>query len=315
MLPPLVSIILPVWNPKPLWLNAAIDSAFHEGRCRIELILVDDGSDQPPDVWLSAHNIERVHVTSIRHSGVSRARNVGLELCNGDFIRFLDADDVILRESTSALLDLGGGHADIVPYGSTILCNTQLTPIAPIRSRLNGCIHLQTALGHFHCTLPALLIPRKVISQSHKFDERMIVQGDWDFVLRLSESAEFRSTQHPVYLYRRHEQSLTASGERKREATESTVLIIKGYLKRHPELRGTRAERHVRAYAQFLISKFDNPGSSLRTSRFWRAVASDPIRGAIIACARTRAVMSRALKSELRALSLPSKGTPTKTSR
>jgi glycosyltransferase involved in cell wall biosynthesis len=295
MISPLVSIVLPVWNPKPEWINAAVESAFHESCCRIELVLVDDGSDEPPHVWLSPENLERTRVIRIPHMGVNHAQNVGIEHCRGDFIRFLGGDDVFLPDSTSDLIKVIGNDHSAVAYGSTILCDTNLNPYKTIRTRLNGRIHLQTALGRFESTIPALLIPHKVAKQIGGFDERFIVMGDWDFVLRLTEVAEFRGTQNPVYLYRRHEKSLTGRGDKRHEAIKSTIYTIRGYLNRHPELINTRSERLVRAHAQFLIAKFWNSGNLLRSTRFWKAATIDPARGTAIALTRIAAMCARAL--------------------
>jgi glycosyltransferase involved in cell wall biosynthesis len=292
---PLVSIILPVWNPRPDWLADAIDSAFHESRCRIEVILVDDGSKEPPEAWLSPRDVVRVKVVRVPHRGVGRARNIALQHCNGEFIRFLDGDDLYLPESTSLLIELAQGRSNIVTYGSTIVCNESLRPRGKVRSSLQGSIHVQIAQGRFECTIPALLIPRLVATQVG-FDERLIVQGDWDFVLRVGEVVDFTGTTHPIYLYRRNESSLSSGGSARREAVRSTVLIIKGYLARHPELRGTLAESKIRAYAQFLIAKLRNPQSPLRSRMFWRAVVADPLRGAVIAATRTAALGMRMVR-------------------
>jgi glycosyltransferase involved in cell wall biosynthesis len=292
---PLVSIVLPVWNPRPDWLAEAIDSAFHESRCQIEVILVDDGSNEPPKAWLSPQDAARVNVVRVPHHGVGRARNIALQHCNGEFIRFLDGDDLFLPESTSLLVDLTQGKSNIATYGATIVCNETLRPRGSVRSRLQGSIHIQTAQGYFNCTIPTILIPRHIAIEVG-FDERLIVQGDWDFVLRVSESVDFIGTRQPIYLYRRNESSLSSGGAARREAVRSTVVIVKGYLARHPELRGTLAESKIRAYAQFLIAKLRNPQFPMRSRTFWKAVAADPLRGAVIATTRTAVLGLRTIK-------------------
>jgi glycosyltransferase involved in cell wall biosynthesis len=293
----LVSIILPVWNPRSDWLAEAIASAFNESHCQIEIVLVDDGSDEPPDVWLSPQDAKRVHLIRTPHRGVNHAQNVALKHCRGEFVRFLGGDDVILPESTSKLLELTSGDHDVVSYGSTVICDPHLQPRGILRSRLHGHIHLQTALGYFTSTIAAMLIPRQVAIQVGGFNERLIVQGDWDFVLRLSEVTEFRGTPESVYLYRRHEKSLSSGRVARREAIRSTVRIIKGYLARHPELHGTRAERRLRAYAQFLIAKLENPQFPMRSRRFWKAAAVDPIRAGVVAGSRILAICLRRVKA------------------
>jgi glycosyltransferase involved in cell wall biosynthesis len=296
MVLPLVSIILPVWNPCPEWVNEAIDSAFNESGCRIELVLVDDGSDEPSDNWLLPRNAERIRIIRSLHHGVSYARNLGIKKCQGDFFRFLDADDLIFPESTSTLLNLIGEEHNVLAYGSTIVCNQHLIPHSTFKSKLSGNIHLKTVLGRFTIMFQAMLIPHKIVVKVGGFDERFVVQGDWDFVLRCSEIAEIRGTLQPVYLYRHHENSLTGSGVNNREAIRSSALIIKNYLNRHPEIKGTREERLVRAYAQFLIAKFQSPEYPLRNPRFWKAASVDPVRGVVIAYTRTTALIVRKAK-------------------
>jgi cellulose synthase/poly-beta-1,6-N-acetylglucosamine synthase-like glycosyltransferase len=90
----LVSLIMPVWNPRPDWLHAAIESALAQRGCAIELIVVDNGNDTPvarcsPDV-----RDPRLRIIRTQHGGVSAARNAGMAEARGDFLRFLDCDDV-----------------------------------------------------------------------------------------------------------------------------------------------------------------------------------------------------------------------------
>ena len=301
---PLVSIILPVWNPRAIWLSQAIDSAFHESGCRIEVILVDDGSKEPSEAWLSPRDAARVRVIRVPHRGVGCARNIALEHCKGEFIRFIDADDLFLPGSTSLLLDLAQGRSNIVTYGATTVCNEELQVRSHMRSWLRGSIHIPTALGRFECTITAMLIPRSIAAQTG-FDESLLVQGDWDFVLRVSEMVEFYGTRQSVYLYRRNAGSLSSGKAARRVAMRTTVLIIKRYLKRHPEIRGTRVESRVRAYAHFLIVKLRYPEFPMRSPMFWKAAAADPIRGAVIAGARTTAL---GLRTVGRMISLFRKG-------
>lgn len=286
---PLVTVIMPVWNPRRDWLAQAVASAFQESGCQIELIMVDDGSDVPVSEWLAPADAARIRLIRIPHSGVSRARNVALQHSRGQFVRFLDSDDVSVSESTSLLLTLARTEPATIAYGSTIVCDSCLQPQGAMRSKLSGRIHWQVAAGHFHSMMQALLIPRHLALQGDGFDERLIVQSDWDFVLRIGEMADIRGTKEPVYMYRQHEASLTGARTPHENAARSTAIIIRGYLKRHPELRGTREERKVRAYAHFLITKFTFPIRSVFSAQFWRAVALDPVRGAWIAGTRLRA--------------------------
>jgi hypothetical protein len=102
-MPPLVSIIIPCRNGAQ-WLAEAIESCLGQGWTNREIIVVDNGSS---DRSLAlARQYEPAVVTLQCHQpGASAARNVGLQRARGDFIQFLDADDVLDHDKIEAQLE------------------------------------------------------------------------------------------------------------------------------------------------------------------------------------------------------------------
>ncbi len=96
----LVSVIMPVYNAAP-WLQKAVESVLTQSHGNLELIAVDDGSqDGSPSIldnYANADSRIRVYRQPF-NSGVSEARNVAIAAARGDFIAFLDADDWWLPE-------------------------------------------------------------------------------------------------------------------------------------------------------------------------------------------------------------------------
>lgn len=92
----MTSIILPAYNAEK-YLQAAIGSVLSQSDSDWELILVDDGStDSTPQICDSASESDaRIRTLHTANRGVSAARNAGLEMAKGEFIAFLDADDVL----------------------------------------------------------------------------------------------------------------------------------------------------------------------------------------------------------------------------
>jgi len=87
-----VSCIIPVWNGEA-YLAAAIESVLGQSQPPLELIVVDDGStDDTPDVIRSFAG--RVGTVRQENAGHGAARNAGLQVAQGDFVAFLDADDL-----------------------------------------------------------------------------------------------------------------------------------------------------------------------------------------------------------------------------
>lgn len=97
MSPPLVSIVIPCRNGAP-WLGDAIESCLGQSWTRLEIIVVDDAStDASRDVARRYRDCGVIALECPRR-GASAARNVGLERSRGEFVQFLDADDVLDRD-------------------------------------------------------------------------------------------------------------------------------------------------------------------------------------------------------------------------
>ena len=99
-----------------LWaLPKAVESCRH-GNCRTEIIVVDDGSTDATWAWLQAQD----DVVSIKtdHWGKCWAVNAGVAVSSGEFIRFLDSDDWLLRGANDRQLEIARAtHADVVVAG------------------------------------------------------------------------------------------------------------------------------------------------------------------------------------------------------
>ena len=90
---PLVSIVIPCYNAER-WLAGAIESALGQNHVSAEVIVVDDGStDASPEVIRQFKG--KINCLSTSNRGPSAARNIGLKAARGEWIQFLDADDLL----------------------------------------------------------------------------------------------------------------------------------------------------------------------------------------------------------------------------
>ena len=108
---PCISIVVPVFNVEP-YLSACIESIFMQTYRNLEVIFVDDGStDRSADILEDcAEKDPRVHIIHQNHQGPSGARNHGLDQCNGEYITFVDADDLLDNEYVEYLYCLAKRH-------------------------------------------------------------------------------------------------------------------------------------------------------------------------------------------------------------
>lgn len=112
---PVISVIVPIYNVAD-YLDECVSSIVGQDLCDIEIILIDDGSSdgsaEKCDCWASKD--ERVVVVHKKNGGLSSARNAGLDICRGRWIRFVDSDDVLPLDSLSRLVDAATDDSDMV---------------------------------------------------------------------------------------------------------------------------------------------------------------------------------------------------------
>lgn len=102
---PKISIIVPVYQVEK-YLNECVASIVNQTYRNLEIILVDDGStDCCPDLCdMWANNDQRIRVIHKKNGGLSDARNKGLEIATGEYIGFVDSDDMIQKDMYKKLL-------------------------------------------------------------------------------------------------------------------------------------------------------------------------------------------------------------------
>ena len=241
----LVSLVMPAWQTPREWLLEAVESALDEKDVPIELVVVDDGSAQPVEESLRGVGDERLRVVRVEHGGPYAARNVGLARAKGDWIRFVDSDDVLLPGSTGRLLGSAAGDR-VIPYGATVVCDENLRPQGLITSTLEGNVEVECLLGRFDVRVVSMLFPREVVDEAGAWDPGFRVSGDWDFVLRAVERAPVRPADFVATRYRRHGASVTRTANVS-EGERARAQVIAGYLDRHPALRHSRVARRAQA--------------------------------------------------------------------
>ena len=274
---PLVSLVMPAWNPNPAWLQQAVASALAQEGCEIELIVVDDGSDTAVERLLDGLEDERMRVLRVPHGRVSRARNAGLEVARGEFVRFIDCDDVILPDSTAHLLALTGRDDGVIAYGATLACDEELWPVSLIATTLQGHVAESCLLNRFAVTIHSLLFPRSVVDEIGPWEPSIVVSQDWDYSLRAFERAPVRGDGRIATHYRMHAGMNSRNVE---EGIRGYRLVVDRYFERHPEQRGERVYR--RATALFHVFAAAQAAGSVRRHRdsvghIRRALALDPV--------------------------------------
>ena len=126
----LISVIVPVYNVEE-WLDECVSSIVKQTYTNLEIILVDDGSqDGCPkicDEW--AKRDDRISIIHKQNGGLSSARNAGLDICNGEYVGFVDSDDTIECEMYKKMLhDIEQNNVKIVMCRTNRVCLLYTSP-------------------------------------------------------------------------------------------------------------------------------------------------------------------------------------------
>ncbi|SRR5690606_3352114 len=117
---PLVSIIVPIYNVEE-YIEECVDSILNQTYQNIEVILVNDGSPDRCGEICEEYSLkdQRIRVIHKENGGLSDARNAGLDICQGEFISFVDSDDTVLSTFIEVLYqNLVQYKADLSVIGS-----------------------------------------------------------------------------------------------------------------------------------------------------------------------------------------------------
>lgn len=220
---PKVSVITPVYNGEA-YIAAAIESLLSQSFADWELIVVDDGSSDSTPRILQYFTDDRIKVIRQKNSGEASARNTGLDNARGEYIAFLDADDLYLP---NALTDLSS-YLDQYPefgvvYSNGQICDSNIKPLmtlSEIRPGLyTGNILEQVVISSSVVTVPVCTMTRRSEINDHfvRFDRNLVIGPDWDFWIQLAVHTGFGYLDKLTCKYRVHISNITrTSGSEKR---------------------------------------------------------------------------------------------------
>lgn len=112
---PVVSIVLPVYNAEK-YLHQCIESLLDQGDNNLEIIVIDDGSTDHSGAICQMYSEKDARIRYFRQNnmGVSAARNLGLQHASGEFVTFVDADDMLRPDAIDSMLAAAHGSTDLV---------------------------------------------------------------------------------------------------------------------------------------------------------------------------------------------------------
>lgn len=231
---PLISVIMPTYNRANIILQA-IDSVIQQTYNNWELIIVNDGStDNTKEVIKHYLSDKRVKAISKENGGINSARNAGLDISSGNFIAFLDDDDIWtkgkLEEQIKIFLNPQNKNVGLVYSDSMYFFNNindnikrKFTNYFP---ELTPYELLMTV--NFIC-FSSTMLKRECFEHSGKFDTSFKTCADWEFLLRVLDKYKIYRIEKCLVYYRVHKDNISkndrlmALNEMKLIKTYSTI--------------------------------------------------------------------------------------------
>ena len=220
-MPPLVSVIIPSYN-SARFLAEAVKSVFAQTYSALECIVVDDGSTDNTDEVLQqlVSRYPSLRTARKTNGGLSSARNLGLRLCRGDVVSFLDADDVLLPGKIELQVNFLNDHPDVgIVYGDYLIVTEDLRSLALFTAEMPRKLFPLDALCYRNWFNPLVpLIRRSVTEAVGEFDEELPVAEDWDYWIRCAKVTRMSHLPKAVAMYRQHGGQLHRDHARMRNA-------------------------------------------------------------------------------------------------
>lgn len=200
---PTISVIIPVYNGEKT-IKETIESVLNQTFRDFELIIINDGSQDATLEIIQAINDERIQVFSYQNSGVSASRNRALTKAKGEFISFIDADDLWtpnkLELQLKALQD--NPQAAVAYSWSDWIDESGQFLRSGGHITVNGKAYEKLLLRDFIESGSNPLIRKQALDEVGCFEQSVTPAEDWDMWLRLAAIYEFVTVEVPQILYR-----------------------------------------------------------------------------------------------------------------
>ncbi len=189
---PLVSVVIPIFNGAS-FIARAVDSVLAQTCTDFEIIVVDDGStDDTRSVLAQLAKTSAIICLHQNNAGPAQARNSGIQSARGEYIAFLDCDDIWFPEKLEAQLAIlrGTSQPGLVYSNYEVIDPTGRIIQHAKAGKSQDALHIAFTGGQAPL-LSTILMPRTLLEQVGGFDPNLWVSEDSDLMLRLYEMTTF----------------------------------------------------------------------------------------------------------------------------
>lgn len=247
---PLISIVIPAYNAART-LETTVQSVFGQTVQDFEIIIVDDGSKD--DTIAVAQSIEdtRVKVLTQPNGGASAARNTGIKAAKGEYVAFLDADDLWMPRKLERQLEVFANGKDVTAVQTGVYYVTNNLEVISVGACFESKDTLLETL--FFQNLPGLMstliVKRSEFDKIGLLDTKLVILEDWELAIRLSRYCNLKSIEEPLALYRQF------PGNRSRDLS---IHIEPGFIVLNRLFNDSTLPAHIKKQEKKIYAAFYN---------------------------------------------------------
>jgi glycosyltransferase involved in cell wall biosynthesis len=246
---PLISVIIPCYN-QARFLGAAIESVLSQSWSHREIIVINDGStDNTSEV--ASHYPEVIFLDE-KNQGRSAARNHAVNSSHGEYLVFLDADDLLMPDALTEGLNFMQQHPECgLVYGRYRLIEEDGNPIDCVPDQQLG-EHCYYELLRRNCIgmMGTVLWRRDVFEETGGFNPQRQACEDYDLYLKIARHYPIKHHSYLTALYRQYKETPTLNARILLKAQEKLFAEQKPYIKDDPRYEKVIQEglKHIRDF-------------------------------------------------------------------
>ncbi|MCV3216766.1 glycosyltransferase [Plectonema radiosum NIES-515] len=278
---PKISVVIPAYNCAKT-IQQTIDSVLNQTFSDFELLIINDGSTDATSNVLSQVKDLRIKVFSYTNAGGNVSRNRGINHAIGEFISFLDADDIWTPDKLATQLKaLKENPTTKVAYSWTDYIDENGKFVSSgTHISLNGNVYEELLVKNFLENGSNPLICKDALLAVGGFDESLVAGQDWDMWLRLAREFNFVAVPYVQILYRISANSLSCNLARQEKAC--LQVLNKAYITSPESLQYLKAYSFANLYKYLTWKALQNPlnrQKGLAGALFlWKYIKNDSLR-------------------------------------
>ncbi len=199
-----VSIIIPAYNSMK-FLPETLASVWQQTFSDFEVLIVDDGSSDNIKEWVSQIDDARLKLIAQVNQGASAARNTGIKAARGEYIAFLDADDIWMPTKLETHVSYLDKNPDVgLVYSWTAITDAEGKPTGRVMTPADEGDVWKKILVRNIVVCPSVLVRRCCFDKVGLFIDSLRFNEDWEMWIRIASQYQFAVIKEPLVYYRQH---------------------------------------------------------------------------------------------------------------